>query len=48
MKTHPVGAELAHAEKTDRQTEMAKIVVAFHNLAKAPDNEYLYQKKKTL
>lgn len=36
----------AHADKTDRQTEMTKIVFAFQNLAKAPDNEHLYQKKK--
>ena len=35
MKIHPVGAELFHA---DRRTEMTKLIVAFHNFAKAPKN----------
>ena len=30
MKIHPVGAELFHAEgRTDRQTDMKKVIVAF-------------------
>jgi hypothetical protein len=33
MKIRPVGAELFHA---DRQTDMTKLIVAFHNVAKAP------------
>jgi hypothetical protein len=32
MKIHPVGAELFHA---DRQTDTAKLKVAFRNFAKA-------------
>jgi hypothetical protein len=33
MKIRPLGAELFHA---DEQTEMAKLIVAFRNFAKAP------------
>jgi len=33
MKICPVGADLFHA---DRQTDMAKLIVAFRNFAKAP------------
>jgi len=36
MKIRPVGAELFHA---DRQTEMTKPIVGFHNFAKAPNNK---------
>jgi len=35
MKIHPVGGELFHA---DRQTGMAKLIVAFRNFANAPQN----------
>jgi len=33
MKIRPVGAELFHA---DGQTDMTKLIVAFHNFANAP------------
>ena len=35
MKICPVGAELFHAaRRTDRQTDMSKLIVAFHNFVK--------------
>jgi hypothetical protein len=34
MKFHPVGAELF---RTDRRTDMTKIMVTFRNFANAPD-----------
>ena len=33
IKIHLLGAELCHA---DRQTDMTKLIVAFHNFANAP------------
>jgi len=37
MKIHPVGAELFHAvRRTDRQTYMTKVIVAFRNFTNAP------------
>ena len=34
IKIHPVGAKLFRADGwTDRQTDMAKIIVAFHKFA---------------
>jgi hypothetical protein len=37
MKTHSVRAEWSHAERrSDLQTEMTKLIVAFRNFAKAP------------
>jgi hypothetical protein len=37
MKILPVGAEWFYAdERTDRRTDMTKLIVAFHNFAKAP------------
>jgi 23S rRNA A2030 N6-methylase RlmJ len=36
IKICPVGAELFHA---DRQTDMTKLVVAFHNFANAAKKE---------
>jgi len=41
MKIHPVGAELLHAVgrtdgRTDRQTDMTKLIVAFRSFANAP------------
>jgi hypothetical protein len=36
MKIHPVGAELFHA---DRRTDMANLMVAFRNFAKAPKKQ---------
>jgi len=35
MKIRPVGAELSHA---DGQTDMTKLIVAFHNYANARKN----------
>jgi len=38
MKIRPVGAELFHASRrTDGWTDMAKVIVAFRNFAKAPE-----------
>jgi hypothetical protein len=33
MEIHPVGAELLH---TDRQVDMRKLIVAYHDFMKAP------------
>jgi hypothetical protein len=41
MKTTPVGAELLHA---DRQTDITKLIVAFHNFSGAPTNLYMVTK----
>jgi hypothetical protein len=39
MKIRPAGAELFHADgRTDGQTDMTKLVVAFRNIANAPKN----------
>jgi hypothetical protein len=39
MKVCPVGAELFHADgRTDGQTDMTKLIVAFRNFANAPKN----------
>jgi hypothetical protein len=35
IEIHLAGAELFHA---DRRTDMTKLIVAFHNSAKAPKN----------
>ena len=40
MKFLPVGAELFHPEgRTDAQTDMMKLTVAFRNFANAPKND---------
>jgi hypothetical protein len=37
IKILPVGTELFHAEgRSDRQTDMTKLIVAFRNFANAP------------
>jgi len=36
-----VVAELLH---TDRQTDITKLIVAFHNFANAPENRYMVTK----
>jgi hypothetical protein len=37
MKIHPMGAELFHADgRTDRQTDMTKLTVAFRNFVTVP------------
>jgi len=39
MEIRPVGAELFHAgRRTDGRTDMTKLIVSFHNFAKAPKN----------
>jgi len=39
-KIRPVGAELFHADgRTDGQTNMKKLAVAFHNVEKAPKSQ---------
>jgi D-mannonate dehydratase len=41
MKIRLVGAELFHEdERTDGQTDMAKLIVAFHNFAKATNQSF--------
>jgi len=43
MKVCPVEADLFHAdEQTDTQTDMTKLVVAFHNFANMPKNQSVY------
>ena len=40
MKIHPVGAKLFHADRrTDRQTDMMKLIVAFRDFAKASNKK---------
>jgi hypothetical protein len=40
MKIRPVGTELFHADRrTDRQTDMTKLIVAFRVFANAPKNQ---------
>jgi len=38
LKIRPVGTELFHAERTDRQTGLTQLIVAFRNSAKAPQH----------
>jgi hypothetical protein len=46
MKILPVGAELFHADKrTDGQTDMTKLIVAFRNFTNAPKNYFLPHRK---
>jgi hypothetical protein len=41
MKICPVGAELFHVNaQIDRQTDMEKLIVAFHNIANMPKSTY--------
>jgi hypothetical protein len=45
MKIRPVASELSHADKqaherTDRQTNMTPLIVAFRSFAKAPKNKH--------
>jgi hypothetical protein len=38
IKSHPVGAELFHADgQTNRRTDMTKLIVAFRNFSNAPN-----------
>jgi hypothetical protein len=41
MKIHPVGAELFHV---DRQTDMMKLIVTFHNSANTPNTSVRREK----
>jgi hypothetical protein len=44
MKIRQVGAELFHMDgRTDRQTHMTKLTVAFRNFANAPKNNNALQ-----
>jgi hypothetical protein len=48
MKIRPLEAELFHADGrtvgwTDRQTDMTKLIVAFHNFANAPKDIQIYK-----
>jgi hypothetical protein len=39
MKIRPLGAKLFHADAwADRQTDMTKLIVTFHNFANVPKN----------
>ena len=38
MKIRPLGAEFHAYRQTDRQTDMMKLIVAFHNFVYAPRN----------
>jgi len=41
MKIRQVGAELFHVDgRTDEQTDITKLIVAFRNFANAPQNIY--------
>jgi hypothetical protein len=47
MKIRSVGAELFHAGvradgRTGRRTDMAKVIVAFRNFAKVPNNDFFF------
>jgi hypothetical protein len=50
VKMRPVGAELFHADgrrngRTDTQTDMTKLIVAFRNFANSPKNSTLLLRK---
>ena len=48
MKIRPVGAELFHVNgRPDRRADMTKLIVAFRNLANAP-NDWLYRRTRIL
>jgi hypothetical protein len=41
MKIRPVGTEVFHADRrADRRTNMTKLIVAFRNVAIAPENDF--------
>ena len=49
MKIRPVGIELFHADgqtrrRMYRQTDMTKVIVAFHNFTNAPKHFYYLNK----
>jgi len=47
MTIHPVGAESFHANgRTDGQTEMTKLIVAFRNFAKSPNIKLRFKNVK--
>jgi hypothetical protein len=48
MKIRPMGAELFHADRqTDAEIDMTKMIVAFCNLANAPDKGWMAAGKVT-
>jgi len=40
MKTHPLGAELFHADGTEGHVDATNLIVPFLNFANAPKNVY--------
>ena len=46
MKIRPVGAELFHVERTDRQTDITKLRVAFRNVANGPKTKSITHEEK--
>ena len=42
MTILPVGAEFFHANRTDRQTDMTKLIVAFRSFANAPLKQLIW------
>ena len=47
MKFRRVGAELSHANRrTDRRTDMTKLIVAVSSFANAPKDDVILQKHK--
>jgi hypothetical protein len=47
MKIRPVGAELLNADgRTDGQTDMTKLIVAFRNFSKTPKIGFLKRQHK--
>jgi len=45
MQIRPVGAELLADGWTDRQTEITKLIVAFHNFANALKNGRIFRSR---
>jgi len=41
MKIRRIGADLFHADRTDGQTYITKLIIAFRNFTNAPNNKYL-------
>jgi hypothetical protein len=47
MKIRRIGADFFQADRTDGQTYMTKLIIAFRNFANAPNNKYLTYSKGT-
>jgi hypothetical protein len=49
IKLFSVGAELFHEDgRTDRRTDMTKLIVAFRNFASAPKNATLHKVHRSI